>query len=172
MAPVPLCCLSSDCPTVIVQHELWQWWRKWWRAAGGYMAPLCGLWPREQNNGANTVGFQAAFPQPSQRGTLKEADSERHQRQAAQRGIVKVRDLLAHLWCLMTHSTVGLQQEKHANIHSSTAGVQGTVSSTLKHQQEADSFGVIPPELKGSKGRLLWSIYFKLMFNCHTGKNS
>lgn len=100
---------------------------RWWRAAGGYMAPLFGLWPGKQNNGTSTVGFQASFPRPSWRGTLKEAESERHPRQAVQRGIVivKVRDLLYSPLMNMTRCSVGLEQEKHTNIHRSTAGVHG-----------------------------------------------
>lgn len=40
------------------------------------------------------LGFPGSL---SQHRTLKAADSERHQRQPVQRGIVKVHDLLAHL---------------------------------------------------------------------------
>lgn len=103
MALFPLCCLSSDCPTVIVQRKRWKWLESDGEQQVATWLHHLVFDPKNKIMAqTQPVGFQAAFQQTCWCRTLTEADSDINQRQVVQRGIVKVHfDLLSHIWWLI-----------------------------------------------------------------------
>lgn len=122
MTLVPLCCLSSDCPTVIVQH-------KRWRRRGGDAEKQVAPWlhylvfdPGNNIMARTQSVSRQRFHGPRGAGLSKRQAVKDIKDGAVQRGFVEVRDFLGHL---VTHCSVGLEQEKRTNIHSNAAGFHG-----------------------------------------------